>query len=525
METTSSDQKISAIKADGGIVNQELNGVAKSGSLDGILRIFAYGISFIVSALLVRISGAAALGSVAVTLSAMNMLQILPGMGLSMGILKIASGFLGKKDHKNAGKVFLYSFAATFSAATVLVLFYFLVLRVYFFDFIVRSVGSIDVFDALIVTFPLFSVNSLFTASFQALQKSYKNTLYDQIVRNIGRLLITFLLSLFISKTFSLVYGTMAGIAISISIQLIVILIELKKIGCFEQSPIKFVKDVSPFSILRYSLPLLVIPLLNSTTRELDIWIVGYNLTVLDTGIYSIVRLLGGLLLIPNLMFAELFGVSISKAISNDDHESVKSLVRVSAKWVSLLNGLVFIIIVSLGRDILLIFGKEFKPGISALMLYGAGMFFIGFFGATGPLLLMFNKKSLLNANAILMVVLNIVLGLWLTPEMGINGAALSTGLTFTIGSFLSLFQVIFIIKIKPGSFIEFARRLLIIIACTLFIFLLSNFLAEINYIFRLLICLPIAIGIYGCLVFITEHWSQFEIGFLMNLKTKLLSR
>src|SRR5207237_6901301 len=100
-----------------------------SGSWDGVLRVFAFALSFIVSALLARIAGVEAIGSVAVALSGLSMLQLLPGMGLGLGILRKTPFFLARNDYHNASRVVILSYSMSLLAATAIVIAYFALLR------------------------------------------------------------------------------------------------------------------------------------------------------------------------------------------------------------------------------------------------------------------------------------------------------------------------------------------------------------------------------------------------------------
>jgi O-antigen/teichoic acid export membrane protein len=469
-------------------IHNELRTIAKSGSWDGVLRVFAFGLSFIVSALLARIAGVEAIGSVAVTLSALSMLQLLPGMGLGLGILRKTPFFLGKHDYRNASRVVILSYRMSLLAAASIVIIYFLALRPLAHKFLQSGTGSLFVFDVLMIIFPFMSLLPLQQATFTALQKTYKVTQYDQIIRNVIRLTLTFVLAFAFSRVTSLVVGTAAGIATSFGVQALVVRREFGRLGGIDSAAGDFISEVRPASLLAYSLPLMVVPLLTSTSREFDFWIVGYYLTAKDAGVYAIVRIIGGMLMLPLLIYGEIFGVSISKLISRHDQAGVRSIFAISAKWIGLISGLGFILIFSLSSDLLRVFGPDYVAGSLALKIFAFGQLILGYFGATGTLLLMVDQRRLLILNGAASLVLNTVLSMVLTPRFGLLGAALANTLTYTITSLVILAEVILIVKVAPGSLLTFLKRIMIILVGIGMTYSSAMILGSSNYLVRLTI-------------------------------------
>jgi O-antigen/teichoic acid export membrane protein len=501
----------------------EVRIVAKSGMLDGISRFIGYGLAFVVNILLARLTGSAAIGSVSVALSAVNTMQLLPGMGLSLAILRKMPMFIGLGDKRNAARVVLSSYAFVFSAACILVLAYFGLIRRLAYALIVRSTGSVAVFDVFVAIFPFICMLPLLQSTFTALQQTYKSTQYDQIVRNLFRLLATAAAILFLSKIGSLLFGTVISIIASFCIQLWILLAVLKLYLRAPAIQFPILPAIGMANILKYGFPLMIVPLLNAASRELDLWIVGYYLNPKQAGIYAIIRILGGTLLIPLLMFGEIFGVSIAKLLVSADHGGVRRLNAISAKWIGLLSGFCFVIITCFSRDILALFGKDYLDGGAALRIFAVGQLIFGFFGATGTLLLMFDKRAFLIANGIISLLINLALSIALTPRFGILGAATAMALTFSMTSILVLTETVLFLKVPPGSFLTYMKRISVIVASYFCMQYVSSLFSDLHYALRLIFGIAIALIFMTALFAITEKWDLSERHILTTLFKRLV--
>jgi O-antigen/teichoic acid export membrane protein len=502
----------------------EVHLVAKSGLIDGISRFIAYGLSFVVNVLLARLTGAAAIGSVSVTLSALNTIQIIPGMGLSLAILRKMSLFIGSRDRCSAARIARTSYLFVFSAACILVVAYFWLIRKFAYALILRSTGSVAVFDSLAIAFPLICLLPLLAATFTALQQTYKSTQYDQIVRNLLRLCSTAVALLFLTKINALLIGTITGICASVFIQILIISKIFKN---FSPAP-GIHSGPSPsarmLNMLVYGVPLMLVPLLNAASREIDLWIVGFYLTSKQAGIYAIIRILGATLLIPILMFGEIFGVSIAKLRVSSDKNAVCHLNAIAAKWIGLLSGIGFVIVSCFSGDILAIFGKEYLAGSAALRIYAVGQLIHGLFGATGTLLLMYDRRTLLIANGIFSVIVNLALSLTLTPRYGILGAAIGMALTFSSTSILVLIMTLKSLKIPPGSFFVYMKRIFIIVLSYLLMQYISSLFPGVHYSARLIFGIILTLILMTPLFWITEKWDASERQILASLYKRLFT-
>jgi len=494
-------------------LNNELGIVLRSGAYDGFLRPLGYALSFVSSLILARIVGPSVIGSVGVALSILTIAQNAPGLGLNLGILRKGAGYLGMSDIRNASRTLYLSCICSGIAALVIVIAYFLFIRRMAYGVLEKSVGSIIVFDCLVLLFPVICILPLFQSTFTALQKSYKTTLYDQIIRNVLRLSITVALIFFFSKLFSFVVGTSIGLVGSFLFQGAAIKREMKwrrengrATNCHAEK-----SDINIRTLLTYSMPLIIVPFLTTATREMDLWIAGYFRPTGEAGVYVIVRILGGTLLIQLLMFGELFAVSAVKLIHADGAASVSSTFAISAKWISLISGAGFVILFCYSKDILGFFGDAYVAGATVLKVFIVGQLFQSMFGATGTMLLMFDKRRYLIVNSFIMLAFNVGLSLYLTARYGIMGAAASITITNIIVPIIVLIEVIVLLKIAPGSLWDYTKRMLLVLAAIGIASLLGVLFSHLSPLIRVTLSAIIIVSIYGIAARFLENWTDEE--------------
>ncbi|MGA2362509.1 MAG: oligosaccharide flippase family protein [Candidatus Aminicenantales bacterium] len=503
----------------------ELTIISKSGIYDGLLRPIAYAISFLTSIVLARTVGASAIGAIGVGLSIMMISQILPGLGLNLTVLRKGGYYLGANDANNVSRLIKLSCISVLVISTSIVFSYFIILRKIAYPLLVRSVGSINVFDDLILVFPLISLIPILQSSFTVIQKNYKITIFDQIIRNISRLVITIVFLFFFNHIIALLLGTIAGLILSSCALAIILTKELKKLNERLPVPVEEEHGIEMGDLLRYSAPLTIVPFLTTASRELDLWVVGYMSSSREAGVYAIVRILGSVILIPLIVFGELFAVSIAKFIRQKNKDGVDKVFSISAKWIGLISGIGFVIIFCLSEDMLRIFGPDFAIGSYALKIFAFAQLYQTIFGASGTILLMYDKRKLLIINGILMLTLNLGLSIYMTSLWGMIGAAISVAVTYVIIQSIVLGEVVWLLKVKPGSIRDYAKRLLIMFITGATIMFLSLVLRHALLLIKLGLSILLGIVVYFIATFLLEKWTQEEKTLLANIAANTKSR
>lgn len=165
-------------------------------------------------------------------------------------------------------------------------------------------------------------------------------------------------------------------------------------------------------------------------TINLDILMVGSLLGDVDTGLYRAAARAATLVATFQVLIIRVLGPMLSRVISQDDHVSAQQLLAYSAGF-STCVGLVFCILLILVADPYLgLFGPEFIAGTPAMILLVIVQTMILPLGAVALLALLLGYERLVFWVNLGGLALNAVLNWFLIQTIGIEGAALATGVT-----------------------------------------------------------------------------------------------
>jgi O-antigen/teichoic acid export membrane protein len=198
---------------------------------------------------------------------------------------------------------------------------------------------------------------------------------------------------------------------------------------------------------LRGSAAFMLISGMSTVQAQTDIIMIGAIKDQHDVGVYvATVRLAG---LITYLFFASnlVIGPAIARLWERRDMDGLQQLVKRSSRLVTLLTFPLALALAVFPRTILAIFGDDFGDGAGALSILSAGWFLNVALGPVTYLLSMTGHERLIARIVLLSTVLNIALNAVLIPTLGIEGAAISTGVSFLVWKGSAMF----IVKQKTG--------------------------------------------------------------------------
>jgi O-antigen/teichoic acid export membrane protein len=151
-----------------------------------------------------------------------------------------------------------------------------------------------------------------------------------------------------------------------------------------------------------------------------------------------------------NVALNQVYSPMGSDLFMQDRREELSTLFKNMAKWSFTLSFPLFCLQVAFPKELLSIFGADFRSADTALVLLAIGMLFI--FG-TGPVtttLIMSGKSRLALIDYVVVVVVEIALGLWLIPTHGVLGAAIAQLVGNALNNGVPLWQVWSLLRVHP---------------------------------------------------------------------------
>ena len=203
----------------------------------------------------------------------------------------------------------------------------------------------------------------------------------------------------------------------------------------------------------------------------------------------------------------------------------IREIYHHSAKWIGLLSGLAFVIVVGMSEDLLRIFGDEFVVGGTALRVFALGQLIHCAFGPTGSMLLMFDKTRLLVANAVFMTILSMLMSILLIPAYGLLGAASAASITFALTDSLVLGEVIHFLKLAPGSLLLYLKRVVIILLGSGITYSSMRIMPDASHLLRLIVGSMATLVSFALLIYWIEGIDGEERAMLSIAIDKFLRR
>ena len=167
-------------------------------------------------------------------------------------------------------------------------------------------------------------------------------------------------------------------------------------------------------------------------------------------GLYAAAIKISVFIAVPLQSLNVMFTPTISELYSKGEIEKLKVMFKIVTKWTITFSLPIFWIAVLFSRSLLDLPGKGFGGAWPLLVAFSIGAIVNAGTGSVGYMLLMTGHQKLSFLNSLVAVVVNLILGVVLTPRYGAMGTAIATGLAVAVVNLMRLLQVGLILKMQP---------------------------------------------------------------------------
>lgn len=405
---------------------------------------------FVIMVFITKSIGAAAYGIWSQFQVTFSLLSFFLCLGFGRSIPRFLAG---EKEKEYLSKVY-YSATLLILIVTVLAGLVFYVFRESLADFLFggKELGTIVI---LLIMFLLFRNLSRQSQHLLATQRYVKEwTLFN--------LAIFGTTALFVALAAAMTENIVATIISFVAIEGLAFLALLGFIWKKGISPTRpSFRSVVP--LLKYGVPLIITSIGYWIIQSSDRYLIKYFMDISQVGLYSVGYSCAFVLF---LIWTDLIGVLLPDQSALFDEGRKQELEIRFSRVLKYGVALSFPAVVGasiLAKPIIITFSSpEFLAAANILMIVSAGVFFYGLFVCFNTLLSVLKKVKILTLIWIGMALLNIILNLWLIPRFGIEGAAVSTSLSFLLGAVIivlysrNYFEIIFkkewLVKIISAS-------------------------------------------------------------------------
>jgi len=152
----------------------------------------------------------------------------------------------------------------------------------------------------------------------------------------------------------------------------------------------------------------------------------------------------------PLLSLNNIFAPTIAELHGKGERQKLESMFKVIVRWSITFSLPIFLIMVLFSPYLLGLTGAGFVAAWPLVIAFSLGAMINAVTGPVGYMLLMTGYQRLSFLNSIAAVIVNVALGIILTPRYGAMGIAVSTGLAIVVINLLRLLQVRIFLKMHP---------------------------------------------------------------------------
>ncbi|KPN29436.1 archaeal glycosylation protein R [Halolamina pelagica] len=276
-----------------------------------------------------------------------------------------------------------------------------------------------------------------------------KETKYSVYIRDFGQSIAALVLMAIAAFVVSDLSVLVVGYLLSILIGAVLAIFFLHQENALRLD----IKPVFEYrKIFAFSIPLTLVASIQYLVSWTDILVLGVFVSSESVGWYQAAYQTSVLLIVVLQSMNSIFPSIAAGLHKSGQHERLNRLYTAVTKWVTYLTvlGLAYVLVYS--QQILSIFGTTVQSAEISLVILAIGQSVAATVGPAGYLLMMTGYERLQVVNTTITAVLNFALNIVLIQSYGIIGAAIATGVSFSILNLLRLAQVWLLLGIQPYS-------------------------------------------------------------------------
>ena len=213
-------------------------------------------------------------------------------------------------------------------------------------------------------------------------------------------------------------------------------------------------EEYNPREWLGFALPNFLSNIVDIVLDSIDTLLLGYfAVSTVAIGQYAAAIKITGFISLPLQSLNTMFAPTIAELHSKGEKQKLEAMFKLITKWSIALSLPIFGISILFSTSLLyLLSGSSYVAAWPLIIPFAVGSMINTGTGSVGYMLLMTGHQKLSFLNSLAAIIVNIVLGVILTPRYGALGLAVSTGLASGTVNLMRLLQVRLILKIQPYS-------------------------------------------------------------------------
>jgi len=425
-----------------------------------------------------RLLGATVYGEFVYIVSFLSLFIVITKMGMHNSIIY----FLSKNTLEQTHKKSILSFSILLSIIiSIFVIIVSYACKEFIIKNLINNLEHRELFLLLIPTVLLSTILAILEGALKAMRKVKEFVFINSIFNPVNKLLIVIIFTVFLK--INNYYSLVLSLYIYLIMAIVYCFIKLMRYGMVGKiSPNYKHKD-----FIIFSLPLLLTGVANTISTNIDKYMIGCLINVEQVGVYRIALQFGTIASFALVAVNTVFASMISTIYHDNRLKDLKNMYKITTKWITIFNLMIFGFVIIFSKDIMKIAGEEFVIGSSALIIISIGGVLNSAVGSVGLINIMTGYSKYNFISIVIAVIFNVILNFLLIKDYGINGAAIATASALLIKNIFNFYFMHRNLKMHPydNSYVAFP----IIMGVAAFTTLIISNLIHINFFIRLVIC------------------------------------
>ncbi len=424
-------------------VKAEVSGAASGAAIIGTGSIIGNLLKYINNLLIQRGFGAGPYGLYALGMSTVTLAISIFNLGLDDAMVRYVSIYRGRNQANLLRGLTLFCTALAGVAGILGTL-----LVIFFAPFLVAIRHAPSMLSILVLMAPLVALSSMqniWTGGMQGF-KAFKWRILVQRLVVPGTLTILLIFVLLFSKDLAtVVLVTLVSALIGVLFNLFFFL------RLMSQTKYTGKEEYQLREWISFAFPNFLTSILDTVLEAVDTILLAFLVvSIVAVGQYAAAIRYSTFIALPLQSLNVMFAPTIAELHHKGEKEKLEVMFKVVTNWVIIFSLPICLIAILFSRPLLGISGDSFLAAWPLLVVLAVGSMVNAGTGSVGYILLMTGHQKLSFINSLTAVIINVVLGIFLTKLYGALGTAIATGLALAIVNLMRLVQVRVLLKIHP---------------------------------------------------------------------------
>jgi len=437
-------------------MKSEVSGAAGAAGLVGIGNIVGSILKYVSNFLIQYSLGPALYGLYTLSLSLINLISAVFSLGLDNAMVRYVAIYRGKKRANSLQGLLMFCTAVVGIAGILgaLLLLFFTPTLVGFWSHLKPGqanaskdtlAGMTPLLQMMAPMIPLLGMQVVWFGGLRGF-KAFK---WRVIATSVLQPIVLIILLLVMFRLFRGITGVALVMLISTlfstALYLYFLFYEYRRVATAEPEQYEL-REWVVFSTLNF-----LTNIVNTMLDSIDtILLASFGLSKVAIGQYGAAIKLGPIITMPLFSLNIIFAPVIAELHSKGERAKLEQMFKITTKWAITFSLPLFLIASLFSPYILGLSGEGYISAWPLVIGFAIGNMLGAATGSVGSMLLMTGHNKLSFVNSLVAVVVNIGLGIWLTPLYGAMGTAVSTGLAVCVLNVMRLVQVAIVLKMQP---------------------------------------------------------------------------